>query len=94
VVAFRFPRINLDNGHPIDFHVRLYKPSVCEWKGVVHETLMLKTTGKHVDQSKSKNGNDLCQTLEGHPIKHLKRRKDERVKQRKRWSLMDSGGSR
>lgn len=84
VVAFKFPRRNFDNGHPIDYHLRLYKPSVCQWKGIVHEVLVLKATGWRVDQVKA-GGIDICQILGGHFIDHLKRSVSERLEQRDRW---------
>lgn len=91
VVAFKFPRQNLDNGHPIDYHVRLYKPAVCEWAGIVHETLVLKATGKRVDQVKV-GRIEICQILGGHDIKHLKRSIGERLKQRDRWRELAEDG--
>lgn len=84
VVAFRFPRLNLDNGNPIDYHVRLYRPYACEWRGQVHEKLYLKGTDLRVDQAKI-DGFEVCQTLEGHNIIHLQRHKSDRVEQRRRW---------
>jgi glycosyltransferase involved in cell wall biosynthesis len=87
VVAFRFPRINLDNGHPIDYHVRLYKPAVCEWREHVHEKLFLKGTDVQVDQAHVENM-DVCQTLEGHNIIHLQRSKRRRLEQRDRWDQL------
>ncbi|MEA1998147.1 MAG: glycosyltransferase family 2 protein [Euryarchaeota archaeon] len=84
VAAFRFPRLNLDNGNPIDYHVRLYKQYVCEWRGQVHEKLYLKGTDLRVDQAKV-GGFEICQTLEGHNIIHLQRPKEDRLAQRGRW---------
>lgn len=92
VVAFRFPRINLDNGNPIDYHVRLYRPYACEWRGRVHEKLYLKGTDLRADQAKI-DGFEVCQTLEGHNIIHLQRPKSDRVEQRRRWQeLADDTG--
>lgn len=88
VVAFRFPRINIDNGHPVDFHVRLYKSKVCEWALKIHEVLVMKDSYERVDQSKM-NGHELCQTLTGHNIIHLQRPKEERIKQRERWRELE-----
>lgn len=88
VVAFNFPRINLDNEHPIDYHVRLYMKDVCEWEGRVHETLVLKETREHVDQAKI-NEREICQRLDGHYIIHLQKPKEERLKQRERWRRLN-----
>lgn len=90
VVAFKFPRINLDNGHPIDYHVRLYLKDVCEWEGAVHEKLVLKDTRERVDQAKV-NGHEICQILDGHNIIHLQRPGSERVRQRERWKEIEKG---
>ena len=83
-VAFSLPRINLDNGHPIDYHVRLYKKDMCEWQGKVHEILVLKEVKKPVDQIKI-NDREICQILDGHYIIHLHRPEEERIRQRARW---------
>jgi len=88
VVAFRFPRINIDNDHPLDFHVRLYKKDVCEWTLKIHEVLILKDTHERVDQA-FRNGYEICQTLTGHNIIHLQRPKEERIKQRERWRSLE-----
>lgn len=84
VIAFRFPRINIDNAHPLDYHVRLYKKDECEWSLKIHEVLVLKDTYERVDQAK-RNGYELCQSLTGHNIIHLQRPKEERIEQRERW---------
>ena len=88
VVAFRFPRINIDNAHPLDYHVRLYKKDECEWALKIHEVLVTKDTNERVDQSKM-NGYELCQTLTGHNIIHLQRPKEDRIKQRERWRELE-----
>ena len=88
VVAFRFPRINIDNAHPLDYHVRLYKKDECEWSLKIHEVLVLKDTYERVDQAKRK-GYELCQSLTGHNIIHLQRPKEERIEQRERWRELE-----
>ncbi len=93
VIAFKFPRINLDNEHPVDYHLRLYQIDKCEWYGEVHEILVVKGTQERVDEFKLNSGKEICQILDGHNIIHLRRPPEQRERQRRRWSELSKNDS-
>ena len=82
IVCFRFPRINLPDGHSYpDYQVRLFRNSRdIQWRGAIHEVPYFIKENVRIDQLDDERRRKKLgvATMDWFPILHLPRRKDLR----------------
>lgn len=92
-VAFKFPRVNYGGRDLPDWQIRLYDRKYCEWKGNVHEIVVLKKDLLAVDAKRYDSNGQVyyvAQILQHgiiHDIAYSQRKFDER---QERWKQLES----